>query len=230
MSISFLPRADADRVTWLVNFNSRLPQYAQQLGLTAAELAIVQHDTTAFSQVVQFNEAVHQYAKVVSEIKNQYRNASQQVAGPVLPALPALPAMPAGVNSGIFNRITILASRIRQHAAYTQAMGEDLGIVFPDTSIDFNTLAPELTIRLDAGHPLLHWKKGPADGVAIYVDRRDGNGFVHLIDTVKTAYLDTSGLPANTFSATWDYKIRYFIGDDEVGLFSSVTSVNVIIV
>lgn len=230
MASSFLPRTDADRVAWLVNFNTRIPQYAQQLGLTAADLTIVQHDTTAWSLIVQFNDAIHQYAKVIADIKNQFRNSSQQMAGPLIPAMPALPTLPAGVNSGIFNRITVLATRIRQHAAYTQAMGEDLGIVYPDNSIDFNTLAPELTIRLDAGHPLLHWKKGPADGVAIYVDRRDGNGFVHLADTVKTGYLDTATLPANTFSANWDYKIRYFIGDDEVGLFSAVVSVNVIIV
>lgn len=227
---SFLPMSDADRAAWLTTFNTQIGQYAQQFGLTATDLATVQRDCTAFTQTVQYNDDVHQHARAVALFKKQLRNASQQIPVTAFPVPPSPPTLTAGQASGIFNRVVQLADRIRSHAAYTPAIGQSLGIVYPENNIDFNTIAPELTVRLDAGHPLLHWKKGPADGVAIYVDRRDGNGFVHLADTVKVAYLDTASLPTGTYSATWDYKIRYFIGDDEVGLFSVVISVNVIFV
>jgi hypothetical protein len=35
-------------------------------------------------------------------------------------------------------------------------------------------------------------------------------------------------VPVNEFTATWDYKARYLVGDDEVGQFSPVISINVI--
>ena len=75
---------------------------------------------------------------------------------------------------------------------------------------------------------MLKWKKGESDGVNIYVDRHDNAGFVFLRRTVRNSYLDSAPLPPNTFSATWDYKIRYLIEDDEVGLFSSTISINVL--
>ncbi|MBI2721064.1 MAG: hypothetical protein HYX39_02700 [Bacteroidetes bacterium] len=41
----YLPNADNDRVTWMNNFNAKLPGYATALGITAAEIASVKKDT-----------------------------------------------------------------------------------------------------------------------------------------------------------------------------------------
>ena len=142
--------------------------------------------------------------------------------------MPSIGTPPSAVSSGIFNRLVLLVIRIKQSVAYTAAMGQDLGVIPPVQNFDPNAMQPALTLRLEAGFPLLEWKKGESDGVHLYVDRRDGNGFVLLVRTVKTAYIDTQPLPPNTFTASWDYKVRYLIGDDEVGAFSSVLSINVL--
>jgi hypothetical protein len=107
-------------------------------------------------------------------------------------------------------------------------MGQDLNIIPPVIPFNPGNMLPNLTIRLESGHPLLKWKKGEADGLQLYVDRRDNNGFVPLAKVFRNTYLDVMEVPVNAFTATWDYKARYLIGDDEVGQFSPVISINVI--
>jgi hypothetical protein len=225
---SYLPVAETDRVIWLNNFSNRLNQYRQALGITTAEVSSYVADAAMFAYIIQLHDASTQYAQALSSIKRNLRSASQQVAMPALPTLPNIGTAPATVNSGIFNRVVQLVGRIKVHAAYTTAMGQDLGIVAPVVPFDPNTMQPNLKMSLEAGYPKLSWKKGEADGTKIYVDRRDNLGFVLLKQTVKNTFLDTEALPANTYSVTWDYKARFMLDDDEVGLFSQTLSINVI--
>jgi hypothetical protein len=228
MSVSYVPMSDAPRVVWLNNFSNRLGQYSSALGLTAPEIASVQHDAAMFSYSVQLLDSAHQYWTAVSSVKKLLRSSPQQLAAPVLPAVPSVGTPPTLVNSGIFNRIVLLVARIKQSSAYSAAMGQDLGIIPSSTIVNPNDMVPNLSIRLDAGHPFMKWTKGTADGVQLYVDRRDNNGFVPLSKVFRNNYLDTASLPLAAFTATWDYKARYLIGDDEVGQFSPVISINVV--
>lgn len=227
MSNSYLPVSDADRVVWLNNFSNRIGQYAPSLGLVTADVTSVQHDAAMYSYAVQLLDGAHQYWTAVSGIKKQLRSSPQQTTAPVLPAMPSAGTAPAAVNSGIFNRISLLVARIKQSSVYTVAMGQDLNIIPSAPTVNPNDMIPNLTIRLDAGHPLLKWIKGDADGLQLYVDRRDTNGFVALAKVFRNIYLDTMTISANEFTATWDYKGKYLIGDDEVGQFSPVISINV---
>ena len=228
MSLTYLPPGDADRVIWLNNFSNRIGQYATALGLNNAEITSVQHDAAMFAYVIQMQDAAHQFYSSYTMLKKQLRSSPQQIAAPVLPAVPSAGSPPAAVNSGIFNRIVLLVNRIKISSAYSETMGQDLNIIPATSTVNPNDFIPNLSIRLDAGHPLLKWKKGDADAVQLYVDRRDNNGFMPLARTTHNTYLDTMNVPAETFTATWDYKGRYVIGDDEVGQFSQTISINVI--
>lgn len=228
MNATFLPASDVDRVLWLNNFSTILPQYTSALGLNNTDILTTQRDANYFSFVVQLQSDARQYFQAMSQYKNGIRSNSIQNSGGPLPQLPSQGTPPTAVLSGVFNRIATLVLRIKRAPGYTPSIGQALGIIAPESTFNPNDAAPELSVRIDAGHPLLRWKKGEFDGVVIYVDRRDGNGFVQLAHTVKTSYLDVTVLPANTFSVTWDYKARYFIGDDEVGQFSMIISLNVI--
>jgi hypothetical protein len=227
MNTSYLPVSDNDRALWLNNFSSRLGQYRVALGLTQSEVNSVIADADMFAYLVQLSEATRLYTQAVTNMKKQARTAPQQIALPALPALPNIGNAPNTVNSGIFNRVTILVAIIKQHSAYSNTMGTDLGIVAPVTPFNPSTMTPDLNIRIESGFPLLRWKKGESDGVNIYVDRHDNNGFVLLRRTVRNSFLDAQPLPQNTYTATWDYKIRYLLEDDEVGNFSPVISINV---
>lgn len=227
MTTSYLPVSDNDRALWLNNFSSRLGQYRVALGLTIAEVNSVIADADMFAYLVQLSDASRQYAQAVTNMKKQARSAPQQIMLPALPVSPTVNTPPTMVSSGIFNRVIILVAIIKQHSAYSVTMGTDLGIVAPVIPFNPATMTPDLTIRIESGFPLLRWRKGESDGVHIYVDRHDNNGFVLLRRTVRNSFLDSHPLPPNTFTATWDYKVRYLIEDDEVGNYSPVISINV---
>lgn len=228
MSTSYIPVADADRVVWLNTFSTRIGQYAVALGLLPTEVTSIQRDAQMFSYSVMLQDMAHQYWTATTGLKKQLRSSPQQIAAPALPAMPAAGIPPAAVNSGIFNRMILLVNRIKQSSAYTPTMGQDLNVIPTVSTVNPNDMIPNLSIRIEAGHPLLKWKKGDADGVQLYVDRRDTNGFVALAKVFRNNYLDVMGIPTGDFTATWDYKARYLIGDDEVGLFSPVISINVL--
>lgn len=72
---------------------------------------------------------------------------------------------------------------------------------------------------------LIKWLKSVADSLNIYVDRRDGAGYKFLANDTVPDYIDTQAIPAGQNSAVWDYKARYRVGDEEVGVFSDVITI-----
>jgi hypothetical protein len=227
MKDKFMPRTDQAKADFMDNFALKLPGYAAILGVTPAEVTSVANDAALFNYVMDVQEAFKTHKQNVSNYKNVLRDGPDSAPG-AFPVAPTLPAAPALVNDGIFTRISNLAVRMKRHPAYKEAMGEDMGIVGDEQTIDIPNLKPILNHRLDAGRPLIIWKKGPAaDVLDIYVDRKDGMGFVFLASDTQPDYLDTFPVPAGVTTAVWDYKAIYRIGDDQVGQFSEPIQVTV---
>ena len=216
----FIPDNDAGKADFLDNVALKIGGYAATLGLAPADVTSVVNDAAMFNYLMDMQESFKTFKQDVSRYKDVLRDGSPYVPIGALPVAPTLPAAPVPVNEGVFNRIRKLAARIKAAPAYTEAIGEDLGIVGDEMSIDIPNLKPVLKSRLDAGRPLIIWPKGPADSIDIYVDRKDGMGFVYLANDSQPDYLDTFPVPAGVTTAVWDYKAIYKIGDDQVGQFS----------
>jgi hypothetical protein len=229
MSKSYLPVGDVNLASWYSNFSTKLcNQYGPTVSFTPLELSGIGNDNTALQNMVTHKEHLRQSAIVMTSVVRSLKYSSIQVALGSIPIVPAMLPVPPTVLTGIFNRLAIYVARIKQHANYTVAMGQDLGIIAPLNIFDPAVAKPEVTIKLSGGYPVVKWKRLAADGVFLYVDRRDGNGFVLIDKLVRTEYVDISALPANTFSVTWDYKVRFMIDDNEIGLFSDTVSITVV--
>ncbi|MBI4713208.1 MAG: hypothetical protein HY762_07920 [Planctomycetes bacterium] len=224
----YLPKNDQAKADFMDNLGAKLPDHAATLGLSPAEVASVQADAAMFNYLMDMQEAYKTNKQEVTGYKNVLRDGPLGAPlGPV-PVAPTLPAAPAAVSAGIFIRVSQLVMRIKGNPAYNkQTIGEDLGIVGDEQTIDIPNLKPVLNSRLDAERPLIIWKKGPADSIDIYVDRKDGLGFVFLATDTQPDYLDTFPIPAGITTALWDYKAIYKIGDDQVGRFSEPIQVTV---
>ena len=227
MKDAYISRDDQGKADMLDNIALKLPGYATVLGLTPAEVASVQADAAMFNYIMDMQEAYKTFKQKVSDHKNLLRDGPLGAPMSALPVFPVLPVAPAVVGAGIFARIRKLAGRIKNHLAYTKDIGEDLGIVGDEQVIDIPNLKPILNHRLDGDRPFIIWSKGPADSIDFYVDRKDGLGFVYLANDSQPDYLDTFPVPAGVTTAVWDYKARYKIGDDQVGLFSEPIQVTV---
>jgi len=136
-----------------------------------------------------------------------------------------LGAAPTAVTEGAFDRVSKLVARIKASVSYTDSMGQDFGIIAPETVVDSTILQPVLKVKLDAGRPHIKCAKSFADAIDLYVDRNDGNGFVLIGKLLRMDFIDTVNLPTTTPFAEWEYKAMYDIGNNNVGLMSAVESV-----
>src|SRR5207245_2485967 len=84
--------------------------------------------------------------------KNNARN------GDTLGAMPAaLAAPPAAVLADRFGRVSALAARIKKHPGCSEVMGEDLGIIGAEQTLDPSILKPSLGPTLQAGRSNVGW-------------------------------------------------------------------------
>jgi hypothetical protein len=220
---SFMPKDESGKRAWLTNFSAKLPTDGPTVGVTAAEITQTTADNLYFGYVC---DAHNQHTQTTRDWTAYKIALGGGTALGAMPTTPALGAPPPAVPPGIFIRASALAARIKKHPAYTEAIGQDLGIIGAEQVIDYNSLKPVLAVTLQAGHPNLGWKKQGTDGLELLVDRGTGTFAFLAFDTVPD-YLDTQPLPAPGTSAVWRYKAIYRVADEQVGQWSDIVSISV---
>lgn len=219
----YLPSTDAEKVTWLQNFAGKLSGYSVTFGLTTADTTSVNNDWAMVNYMWGLLTGSRTRMQEITAYKQAVFNGGAE------PALGAVPTGYTGSNSppsvvlpDVFGRIAALVARLKTHSGFTTAIGEDLGIIGPEATVDANALKPSLDVVPVAGGLCeVRWKKGKASAIEIEVDRGTGAGFVFLaIDSIPH-YTDTHTLPPGT-AAVWKYRAIYRIGDERVGQWSDL--------
>ena len=120
-----------------------------------------------------------------------------------------------------------LVNRVKGHATYTEADGQDLGIIgAAEQAADPETTQPEIKlVRVAGGHIEVQWKKSGFTGVRIEVDRGSGQWAFLAIDTIPH-YPDTLALAPGT-TALWKYRAIYLDGDEPFGQWSATATIAV---
>lgn len=181
-----------------------------------------------FQYVINLAETYRQTLSNILSYKNLLKSASGMQHIVSVPTLPVLSPAPAIVPEGMFDRISQLVARIKKSFGYSDNIGEDLGIIPPSSaSVDVDTMQPDLQIKLNVGRPRLKWIKGYSDAADVYVDRNDGNGFIFLVRSLKSEFIDTAVLAPSKVFDEWKYKAIYIIGNTPVGLYSNIVTVDV---
>lgn len=226
-STSYIPTSDSDKGIWLNNFSTKISNHAAALGITAAEVSAINDDAAFYNYIINLHEAVKQTLANITSYKKLLKHAVLNQHLGAIPAMPVLSTAPNQTAEGIFDRISMIVKRIKGSTAYTTVIGNDLGIIAPPVVLNVATMQPDLKVSLEAGRPRIKCTKGDADALDLYVDRKDGAGFILLSRLLKTDYVDVYNLPAGTVIAEWDYKGMYVIGNTQVGLMSPPVSITV---
>ncbi|XZF16548.1 hypothetical protein ACTHGU_10435 [Chitinophagaceae bacterium MMS25-I14] len=223
----YLPAGDAQKNLWLKNFATKLPNYASRYNIDAADITDVQNSSADFDYRVNMANQWRNYATKWTAYKNELRDgiaANATASGAPVP--PNVPGLHPAVAPGIFNRITAIVARIKASGAYTDADGQDLGIIGAEKTTDYTTLKPHASIRTGSGGvPEIVWDKQDMDGIAVYKD--SGSGFMFYDLDNHPNYQDKHPLPTGAQSVIWRYKIIYRENDVEVGQWSDVMSMSV---
>ncbi len=228
MPSNYLPRDDAGKMKWLNNFAAKLPLYKDVLKLDPDMVKQVTEDAKNFNYFIGGLNAIRDYKKQATAYKNLVRDGdpeNKHLQEPVPP--PAVPTPPFPVMPNIFGRAGRLVGNIKSNEAYNEAIGKDLGIIAEATVINKLEMQPVLRHEINAGRPLLKWKKAGMQGVHIYVDRNDGKGNNYLTTSTKSRFTDDFPLPLLGQSAVWRYSAIYIDSDVEVGRMSAELKVPV---
>lgn len=217
---------DLEFVSQLDNFNDKLPSYQATFGLTAGEVTAADADR----QYMAFVAIVNNQAGTFSEDWTKFKDLARKgkggtVIGP-FPVPPALTTPPATVLPNIEKRFRDLAQRMKKHASYTTAIGEDLQIEAPDEVTDPNTAKPAIKLRLTGGQVEVMWTKLSMQAIEIHVSRNGGAFEFLTIDTFPH-YTDTAPMPPAGQSQIWKYKAIYRLNDARVGQWSDEVSITV---
>jgi len=225
----FWPARVADQVTLLVKFINKLSGWAATLGLTPAQTSAAIADATWLVFVLQsWLPAVRSFALAATDAAAE----AQTGDGSAVQVLPVL-VVPAGgtpVNTGALTRLFAVIQTIKGSNAFTETIGEDLGILGTTQSgPDFTTLAPTFKLTVIPTGVNVGWGfagyAADLDMIELQVDRADGKGYVPLAFDTTPGYLDTCPRPATL--TKWKYKGIYRVNDQQVGLWSNEVSITV---
>lgn len=221
-----IKKNDKEFALQLQNVASKTTKYKDTLGITDAEIQMMNADAAAFNYIVSNQNIAQTFEQNFMTYKTLLRKGGSGQLG-AYPKPPVFTAAPATlVLPNLEGRFRAFVQRLRTHPAYTAAIGEDLGIEGPIETFVAKEGKPKFHIELlPEGHPNLRWVKGKYEGVEIWKD--DGKGFQKLDRDMKPDYPDMSPLPAEGTYVTWRYKMIYLMDDKPVGNWSDVVSVTV---
>ncbi|MGL4399687.1 MAG: hypothetical protein ACRCXD_07440 [Luteolibacter sp.] len=219
----YIPTDDEGKAALFERFRDTIPTYATALGINAGEVADQAEDATWFRYILSHAIAMRDSGSQWISYKNALLTGTGGAFVPVTPPLP-IPT-PNSVQLGILTRFRALVRRIKAAPGYSEAMGEALGIIGPDSvDPDPATLTPEISLRTSGGQVEVLWDKGRQEGVEIHKDSGNGQWTFLALDT-RPNYIDTTPFP--TPAAMWKYRAIYCNDAQKTGQWSNVAEISV---
>ncbi len=219
----YMPTTDAGKANLFNNFASTYPTYAASLpDVPAAMVSAQAADAAWFSYILNHTTVMRDSATQWVNYKNLLLNGTGTTTIPVTPAIPETGAAP--VDPGIVSRFRDLAGLVKKQPGYSEAMGEALGIIGPDSvGPDPETVTPAISLRSIGGQVMVVWNKGMMEAVEIQKDT--GSGWQFLAVDTRPDYTDTAPFPSPP--AVWKYRAIYTEDSQRTGQWSPVVEITV---
>jgi len=227
--IFYLPNGDAQRGTWFSNFTTKLPTYKTKFGITVGMLASNTADTQCFLYALLMVAAGKTFEHNCATYKTALRNGPADPLVADIPVFTAPADAPTPVAPGIFIRLSALVRVIKNHPAYTEAIGKDLGIVGAEYAAKSteDEQKPLLKTKIAGGFVQLKYVKGDTDGVKIESKRGTETSFALLDKVTKSSYSDERPNLIALQSEQRAYRCWYMKGDVVIGVVSDIVVIAV---
>lgn len=186
----FLDLSEAQLIPFFDNFATKLAVHEAALSSVAAG-DVTQADTNAVvvANAVNTVNSIREDAKEYTQVKDILLYAALGTARPGAPTATAWPAFGLSDIAGIIAWTRALANRIKADAAYTPAIGDDLGIVGTGS-------APGIDVPVLKGSALVAygvevgWVKAGHDGIKIQSQRAGESVWTDLATDSNSPYVD----------------------------------------
>jgi hypothetical protein len=202
MRNDYVPGADAALRLWLAGFKTSIATNGPTLGFTAQQVT----DAQAWADAI------------IAAIDNAKQKSDEATAAT------ANKETAKGVN---LKSIRDMIAVAKKSAAYTEAIGKALGAVGTTSTIDTETIKPNLTAATSVAGVTLKFNKQGTDGVNIYTKRGAETEFKFLARDTQSPYVDTRDNLGATSAEERQYYAIYILVDDEVGQPSDTVTISV---
>lgn len=192
----FIPGPDDQFGTWHDRYTAAASSIGATLDITPADIAAVNADNLNYHNRINASAGADAAAQQATRDKDTARAAIETNARK-------------------------MAKRLKLHANYTDALGEQLGIVGADDTTALANAKPKIKAKaMPHGVVEIGWSKGKADGVNLYSQRGDDPAFVFLARDTASPYVDNRPLVVSGKPEQRQYKAICVADDQEVGQFS----------
>ena len=196
MIYDYFPKRDSLLAIWFSNFQNKITTYGPTLGLAAADITDLTNLCANGSESIlnaesKKNEAQTAVAEKVSFKKDQ------------------LPILRNAIQ------------RMKTHADYTDAIGQDLGIIGTDSEVPAK---PGLKAKARVNDVELSFTKKGLDGVNVYARLKGAAQWTFLARDTHSPYNDSRPLTNAGVPETGEYMCIGVINDEEVGEESDIVS------
>ena len=219
-----LPPGNNQRIAWSMNFEQEFPAVAAVLGFTNAEQTALLQDSAAMRHGILFAQGAAAFSKAGTAFKNGMLGGTQT---PIVPTFTPPPNPPAPVEAGIIERVSKAMNRAKLSAGYTATIGEMLMIatVPTDPTIPPDAKTTVTPTSMTGSIVRLDWTKGKFDGVFIDSQRNEETAWTRLDFDMRSPFEDTRP-PLNVGKPEERrYRLRYFIDNQPVGMWSDMITV-----
>ncbi|PKD39395.1 hypothetical protein CWO84_16930 [Methylomonas sp. Kb3] len=198
----YFPHPDSDLLIWHDRFKVNLAARQAEFGLSAEDIASVDSD----------NQELHTKISEVNAASAAARHAT---------------AAKTASRNNIESRVRALVRRIKAHPAYSDALGNLLGIIGSEDTTKLTDAKPVLTgVDQTGGVVVLNFVKSKSDGINIYCQREGEPEFLFLARDTIPPYIDNRPLLVAGKPELRRYTAVYILKDAEVGQYSDELVVN----
>jgi hypothetical protein len=200
MGQDYIPRSTSERADWLNTYSGKLALHGPTLGRTAGQITATQNAIAAYLSAM---------AGLLAK-----RNEVQSLTSAVRTQEDAL-------LSSVREEVGVM----KVNPAYTETIGEDMGIVGVTPGFDPDSFQPTFNLVLLPGAVKLDFFKGPTDGVNIYCRLRGQTTWRFVARDTNSPYEDHTPLAQPGVAEAREYAIRAVIKDGEIGQLSAIQGV-----
>jgi len=193
----YLPTGDGQLVIWLTNFQTKITTYGAGLGLAAGDITDL---TNLCGNAIE----------TIDEAEMKKNEAQNAVA--------AKETFKKDEFPGLRNAI----KRMKTSGSYTEAIGQDLGIIGSDSALPDK---PGLKAKARVNDVELSFTKKGLDGVNVYARLKGEASWTFLSRDTHSPYNDSRPLANAAIPETREYMCIGVMDDEEVGDPSDIVSV-----
>lgn len=227
MSQTLVPQGNNERIAWSLNFESKFPALAPDLGFSGAETTSLVQDAAMMRFLILNAQAAAAFSKSATAYKNELLGGvGENFNEPGAPVF-NLPAQPTQVEAGILERLSRALLRAKLSPNFNETVAEQLMIGAVDSGDDDNSNAKPTTsgTAVTGSVNRIDWTKGRFDGVFIESQRDDETVWERIGFDMRSPYEDdrpplVAGKPEER-----RYRLIYFIDNQPAGVWSDIITV-----